>query len=209
MSYINSLKARISNAIVESAARAIVEQASPSLVNQMKKIAADNFVFYYKAYAAHWNVEGENFPQYHDFFADIYKSAEGNIDGLAEQIRALGEYAPASLKEVMALTVLDEFDGDEEHGEMLTALGGDLQKLIDGLMVGQRLAEAEKEVGLADFLQGIIDANKKTAWMIKSTLKEESESQFKANIKKAQASFKSHSGGKIKPMKAKAKKVGK
>ena len=176
MSYIDSLKTRISNAIVESVARTIVEETTPSLTLQLKKIMADNFVFYFKAHSAHWNVEGDEFPMYHDFFSKIYEEAQGNVDTIAEQLRALGVYAPVSLREIMLDTTLAEFGEVKDADGMLADLGDDVQKIIASLLAGQKLAEDANETGLANFLQDLIDKNKKTAWMIKSTLKEGIES---------------------------------
>ena len=68
-----------------------------NLVSQLKQVMADNFVFYYKAHSFHWNVIGSNFPQYHEFFEGIYTNAFNAVDRLAEEIRALDEYAPMSL----------------------------------------------------------------------------------------------------------------
>ena len=43
------------------------------LIEQMKVTLASTFTFYLKAHAFHWNVEGSNFPQYHEFFGDIWE----------------------------------------------------------------------------------------------------------------------------------------
>lgn len=178
MSYIDSLKSKIGNRIVESAvlqSAMVVEASTPSLITQLKKILADGFVFYFKAQAAHWNVEGDDFPQYHEFFGKIYEGAYATIDPLAEELRALGVYAPVSLREIMLDTSLTEFNSTMEADEMLRELGDDIQKIISALAVGQKLAEEAEETGLANYFQDLIDKNKKTAWMIKSTLKEEAE----------------------------------
>ena len=39
-----------------------------TLIEVMKKVLADTFALYLKAHNYHWNVEGPNFPQYHEFF---------------------------------------------------------------------------------------------------------------------------------------------
>ena len=43
------------------------------LVNRMKVVLATTFALYLKAHNFHWNVEGPNFPQYHEFFGNLYE----------------------------------------------------------------------------------------------------------------------------------------
>ena len=68
------------------------------LINKMKVVLASSFAFYLKAHNFHWNVEGVNFPQYHEFFGNLYEEVHSAIDKIAEEIRALDAYAPGSLK---------------------------------------------------------------------------------------------------------------
>lgn len=148
------------------------ENVSLDLVNQMKKILADEFAFYFKAHSAHWNVEGSNFPQYHKFFDDLYNGSFAALDPIAEQIRALGAFAPVSLSEIVSAKTLTEFAAPTTAKEMISSLLNDNNKIISGLTVGYRLAEQSGEVGLSNFLQDQIDKHKKTGWMLTSTLKD-------------------------------------
>ena len=50
----------------------------------MKKVLADTFALYLKAHNYHWNVEGSNFPQYHEFFGNLYKELHDAVDPIAE-----------------------------------------------------------------------------------------------------------------------------
>ena len=68
------------------------------LISALRRALADSFVLYFKAHAYHWNVEGINFPQYHDFFAELYQEIHAAIDPMAEQIRTLDAYAPRALR---------------------------------------------------------------------------------------------------------------
>lgn len=148
------------------------EGVDPQLATQLKRILSDAFVFYFKAQTFHWNVEGANFPQYHDFFGKIYEGVYANIDRLAEEIRALGPYAPMSLADLLRSTSLMEgMVANRTPADMLAELSADNEKIIGGLQLGFKLAEASNEGGLANFLQDLIDQHKKTAWMINSTAK--------------------------------------
>ena len=56
------------------------------LIVALKKVLADTFVMYYKAHSYHWNVEGSNFPQYHEFLQNIYEEIFAAVDVIAEHI---------------------------------------------------------------------------------------------------------------------------
>jgi starvation-inducible DNA-binding protein len=148
----------------------LMEETTPALSASMKAILADAFHMYFKAHTFHWNVEGANFPEYHKFFGDIYEQLFDTIDPIAEEIRALGEYAPKSLDELKASTSISTESADTPAA-MFSALLADNNKIISGLTSGYKIAEAAGEIGLSNFLQDKIDAHKKLGWMIKSTSK--------------------------------------
>ena len=78
------------------------------LVEQMKVVLASVFSLYLKSHYFHWNVEGPNFPQYHEFLGDLYEEIYGSIDTLAEEIRTLGAYAPGSFGRFRELTSIQD-----------------------------------------------------------------------------------------------------
>ena len=76
---------------------------------QLSKIAfASEFSFYLKAHQFHWNVEGEDFLQYHDLFGKIYEEVYGSIDDFAEKIRSLGSYVPGSYTRYSMLSKIED-----------------------------------------------------------------------------------------------------
>jgi starvation-inducible DNA-binding protein len=141
------------------------------LIEKMKVVLADSFAFYLKAHQYHWNVEGPNFPQYHDFLGDLYREVFGSIDSIAEQIRALGEYAPGSFSRYTELSSIADSRNAPSAVEMMSTLQGDNQIVLNTLMETYKLAEEYNEIGLSNFLQDRYDAHKKHAWMIRSILK--------------------------------------
>lgn len=142
------------------------------LVVSMRKCLANTFVMYFKAHGCHWNVEGIHFPTYHDFFGDLYEDLYGAVDPIAEEIRALGSYAPSGLNELYRDADISDsnYRGDSVR-EMLSSLLVDNQTLITCLTTSFTLATDANLQGLADFLAGRIDTHKKHAWMISSCLK--------------------------------------
>ena len=92
------------------------------LITALTKVMADTFAMYYKAHSSHWNIEGPNFPQYHDFLQNLYTELWNTVDTIAEKIRQLGGYAPSSLSELMSHTMVTENTGTYSDQEYLTRL---------------------------------------------------------------------------------------
>ena len=141
------------------------------LIESLKKLFASNYAFYLKAQYYHWNVEGPNFPQYHDFFGELYAEIGGSIDGMAEHIRALDAYAPGSFKRFVALSDIEGDDTIPSALDMFTRLLADNEKLLTMLIDVYRKAEAQDRLGLSNFLQDRIEAHRKHSWMLRATLK--------------------------------------
>ncbi len=143
------------------------------LVQQMKVYLADNVSFGMKAQQYHWNVEGDDFPQYHDFLGDLYTEVDGVIDTIGEFIRTLDSYAPLSPRRILELTNISDTDVAPDAKVMMRNLYNDNSIVLNTLMEAFRLAERYSEVGLSDFLTGRIAAHKKHQWMLRSLLKGE------------------------------------
>jgi starvation-inducible DNA-binding protein len=141
------------------------------LINKMKVVLASTFAFYLKAHNYHWNIEGVNFPQYHDFFGKLYEEVHGAVDAIAEQIRALDAYAPGSLKRFQELSTIMDETSVPSAVIMCQRLEEDNQTLLLDLEQAYNEAERTKQLGLANFLQDRIDAHKKHGWMLKAVQK--------------------------------------
>jgi len=142
-----------------------------TLIDSIKMVLANNFALYLKAHYFHWNVEGPDFAQFHDFFENLYTEIYSSIDHFAEEIRALDAYAPGSFERYVELS---QIKGEERlltSLEMLRQLQVDNQTMIASLQQAYKLAEASIELGLSNFIQDRIDQHKKHAWMIRSFLK--------------------------------------
>jgi starvation-inducible DNA-binding protein len=138
----------------------------------LKIALANTFVMYYKAQSYHWNVEGINFSQYHDFFGDIYQEVYGSVDSMAEELRALNEFAPHSLMDLYTYkTVQEDETLPTSVVDMLSSLQVANQEVIDSLNNLFKKSNEQNEQGLADLAAARLDAHKKHAWMIRSSLK--------------------------------------
>lgn len=141
------------------------------LVDNVKVLLASSFSLYLKAANFHWNVEGPNFPQYHEFLGDFYADVYGTIDTLAEYIRALDSYAPGSFTRFQELTLIEDCVEQLMPTEQFTELLVDNNTLLTYLNATFAVATAENQQGIANFLAERIDAMQKHNWMLRSILK--------------------------------------
>lgn len=126
---------------------------------------------YMKAHGFHWNVVGNDFPEYHAFFETIYSELYGAIDPIAEHIRACSGYAPASYSAFSSLTAIPEQNGIPQALQMVQELYQDNQTVQQSLKIAYQAAEAAGEIGLSNFLQDRYDAHAKHGWMLRSTIR--------------------------------------
>ena len=76
---------------------------SKANIDALSKTLGQTFGLYVQTHGYHWNVEGPDFRQLHGVFEDQYTNLWEALDEIAERIRSLGAYAPASLTELTAL----------------------------------------------------------------------------------------------------------
>ncbi len=141
------------------------------LIELMKKLLADTFAFRVKAQYYHWNVEGPDFMQYHDLFGKLYTTADADVDTIAEHIRALDSYAPGSFKRFMELTSIEGEETVPAALEMINRIAADNLKLHASMTAAHVVADEIGQNGIVNFLEGLLDANEKTQWMLRSVLK--------------------------------------
>lgn len=142
------------------------------LIQQMKVYLADNVALGMKAQQFHWNVEGDDFSQYHSFFGDFYEEVDDVIDDIGEFIRTLDAYAPLSLRRLAELATIAESDIAPPPLVMIKDLYDDNNKLLADLNTVYKLAERYSEIGLSNFIQDRVVAHKKHQWMLRSYLKD-------------------------------------
>jgi starvation-inducible DNA-binding protein len=124
-----------------------------------------------KAQNFHWNVEGDNFPQYHDFFGNFYEEVYSAVDKIAEYIRTLDSYAPGSFTRYAELTIIEDQTKIPRPNLMFAELLSDNDKMIDLLNSCFISAEEENKQGIANFIAERLDAHEKHGWMLRSILK--------------------------------------
>ena len=144
------------------------------LVDDLKTLLATQYAFVIKAQLFHWNVEGPDFAQLHEFFGNIYEEVyENSIDQTAEFIRILDDYTPGSFERFAELSLIPGQTKIPRARLMIEELFGDSEQLIALLNQCFDVAEAEDQQGICDFLAGRIDAMGKHRWMLRSFLKDQ------------------------------------
>jgi len=141
------------------------------LIQQLRTLLATNFTLFLKTQMFHWNVEGSDFPQYHEFLGDAYADFYAQNDTLAEYIRIQGQYAPGSLSVYSQISQVKDEEGFPSATGMMAQLAVDNQVMINLYQGLFDVAETAKEHGISNYAADRLDAHKKLAWMLRSILK--------------------------------------
>ena len=139
----------------------------------LARLLADNFTLYLKTHNFHWNVTGPMFRTLHVMFEEQYNELWTANDVIAERIRSLGVFAPATFKEFSSLATIKEEAGVPAAMTMV-------RQLVDGHEAAARTARAVLETAeeasdapTADLMTERLQVHEKTAWMLRSLLAEE------------------------------------
>lgn len=151
----------------------MVEAMTPiegTLTHALSIQFADVLSLYYRVHAAHWNVVGKDFTEWHGFFGMIVDDLYGSLDDHAENIRKLGGFPPSDLVQIVDQSTIGMGAGSTE-GDVLTAdLHGANERVISAWKALFVMADAENEQGLANFAADRIDMHQKWAWQMRSHL---------------------------------------
>lgn len=144
------------------------------LAEILEPLLADEFVLYVKTRNAHWNVESADFHTVHVYFEQLYNELEAVVDEVAERLRKIGHYAPATMKDYLELTHLSEERSTENDSlSFMKDLLADHDAIIVYLRESIKKIEDEVEVayGTSDYLTSLMEQHETTAWMLRSHLK--------------------------------------
>jgi len=142
------------------------------LIDMLKVLLADNITLKLKSHGYHWNVEGDDFAQYHEFFGEIYADYEDATDTYAEWLRKLDTYAPFKLSRFIDLNEVGEPDVTSDPmmmaADLLSANDMVLAKLTDAV----DMATANRQHGLANFFADRMTMHQRWHWMLSASLKD-------------------------------------
>jgi starvation-inducible DNA-binding protein len=151
----------------------LTEKDSYSIANELSKILADESVLCLKTKNAHWNIEGADFYEKHLLFESQFKQLDVLIDSIAERIRSIGHYAPASFKDFLGLTHLtEESRAKNDSNGFIKELLQDHESIIVNLKGNiETFSLSRTDFGTIDFITGIMETHEKMAWFLRSHLK--------------------------------------
>lgn len=145
------------------------------LHQSLKILLASTQSFAIKSQNFHWNIEGSDFPQYHEFFNKLYQETNGTIDTIAEYIRILGHYTPGSLERYIELSVISDQTKIPRAELMFQETLQDLETLINLVVEIFDQATEERQQGIANFMAELQDLYGKQSWFVKSILRKDRE----------------------------------
>lgn len=135
----------------------------------LEKILANLYVLYFKTLKLHWNVKSQNFKALHDLTEVQYLELSEAGDDVAERIRALGFYPPASMAEFIDLADISEGNNSNDTENMLATLIKDNELIAKQLRKTITLTDELTDVGTSDLLTVRIKSHEKHAWMLRSS----------------------------------------
>lgn len=143
------------------------------LVASLRVALANTFVMYFKVHQFHWNVEGIEFPQYHEFFNELYDDIYGAVDPMAENLRKLDAYAPRTLEEMWNHKTVTEASADMILlKDVLSDIEKTNQEVIASLNKVFSLGMKANKQGLCNFIADRLDTHEKHGWMLRASMKD-------------------------------------
>lgn len=142
------------------------------LVQTLKVLLANTVLMSHKSHGYHWNVQSDDFAQYHELFGKIYDSMNDAIDPLAEWILMLGDFAPFKLSRFVELATLPEPEISSNPMDMAADLKAchDLSAAAFGAASAAAASAGQK--GLENFLADCMAAHQKWSWQLRASLAE-------------------------------------
>lgn len=136
------------------------------LVDKLKETFESNFLAYWNAHVAHWNVVDPRFSELHGLFGDIYEDAQEAVDIYAEFLRQLD----VKVSPVLPAPGVIGFSAENATtADMIRGLRTDAEKMILLTIELFDLATEEGENALANFAAERQAAHSKFRWKLRST----------------------------------------
>ena len=143
------------------------------LVAALKALLGDAVTMKFTAHGFHWNVEGQDFAQYHDLFASIYEDVDSSIDPIAENIRKMGAFAPFTLPRFIELRSIDDAGASAPEPQVLASALLEMNNtMLTSIMTAFDAAMKENQQGIANFLAERQDMHMKWKWQLTASTKD-------------------------------------
>jgi starvation-inducible DNA-binding protein len=150
----------------------IKEQDRRKIAAGLSRLLADSYTLYLKTHNFHWNVTGSMFQTLHLMFETQYTELALAVDVIAERIRALDIPAPGTYHEFGELTSIKESKGVPSAHEMIKQLLEGQETVIRTAREVVPVVEGASDQATLDLLTQRMLLHEKTAWMLRSLLKD-------------------------------------
>lgn len=148
----------------------IKEKDRKEICRGLSGLLADSYLLYLKTQNYHWNVTGPLFRSLHALFEEQYKEMAQSIDGIAERIRSLGEFAPGSFATFSKMTSIKEESGVPSAEEMILHLVQGNEAVVTTARELISIVDDFEDDVTADLIVGRMHIHEKNAWMLRSML---------------------------------------
>lgn len=137
----------------------------------LSDVLADTYRLTFKTHAYHWNVEGPLFFSIHNLTEEHYEDMFGAADELAERIRAIGQFPPMQMKDIMGRSVIEDRDTTPSAGDMCEDLAADHERIAHRLHALIEIAGDSKDPVTEDLATERSAFHEKAAWMLRAIAK--------------------------------------
>mgnify|MGYP000213655442 CR=1 FL=1 len=144
--------------------------AEVKLTNQLNELVATWSVMYTKLHNYHWYVNGPSFFTLHTKFEELYNEVTLNLDEVAERILSKGGKPVATLKEHLALSLIEEASGKETTEQMVEITIADFETIMKALKQAMATASEAGDDRTEDLLNATYQSLEKHAWMLNAFL---------------------------------------
>lgn len=147
----------------------ISEVNRKAVSDKLAFLLANEYALSLKTRKAHWNVQGIDFTDKHKLFEEQYVELNEIIDQVAERIRILGFFPPATLKQYSEMSNLQQ----------TTVIVNDSMVLVEKLLTAHEqviaqlrgfateFSEKYNDEGTADFVIALMQTHEKIAWLLR------------------------------------------
>lgn len=144
-----------------------------AIAKGLSRLLADTYTLYLTTHNFHWNVTGPHFNTLHTMFMTQYTELWNAVDPIAERIRALDHWAPGSYAQFGTLkSVADAPSAPPMALEMVRMLVTGHETVARTAREIFQVADKANDQPTADLLTQRLDIHEKTAWMLRSLLRD-------------------------------------
>jgi starvation-inducible DNA-binding protein len=154
------------------------KQSNTPVAKTLQDVLTSTYGLYLATHNYHWNVEGENFVSLHKLFDEQYNELFQAIDGIAERIRALDDYAlPFEGDNLLKIlkTTSNSLNKETDANVRADRMVHNLMTLNEAVVKSCQLAKQASVKAHDDETENVmverISAHQKAMWMLRSIVK--------------------------------------